>query len=172
MTQAKPRVIAEVRSADGYAGILQAFRKRQDELGLSTDKLDEIAGGDENDNRYATKWLSGSKALGRKSWGDALGGMGMMLLFVEDPAAMARLRKHIGTRNSSHVRSIARIRITRWLFTPRSARKSAKKRWSKTPKGKRAANARKAANTRWRRVREARRAARNAPAQPSPCVAR
>lgn len=147
------RQIAMVSAAEGYAGILRAFRARQAELGLSGEKIDELVGGEDNDIRYAAKWLSGLKTLGPKSWGDALGTMAMKLVFVEDEAALAKLRKHLETRNGSQVRTIARIRVTKWLFTPRSGRRAAKKRHARLTKQERAAAARHAANTRWIRVR-------------------
>lgn len=160
------RVLATVRAADGYAGILKAFRDRQAELGLSGEKLDEIIGND--GNRSSAKWLSGVKSLGPKSWGDALGGTGMKLVFVEDEKALERLQKHIETRNDAQVRTIARIRVTKWLFTPRSGRKAAKIRARKLTKEQRRESARHAATTRWERVRRRRAAGRNAPGQTLP----
>lgn len=165
MTEA--RAIATVSAADGYAGILKVFRERQAELRLSAEKIDELVLGKDSENRYSAKWLSGQKTLGRKSWGDALGATAMKLVFVVDEEALARLQRfgHLETRNDLQVRSIARIRVTKWLFTPRSARKAAKKRAAKLTKRERIASARKAANTRWKRIRDARRAARCAPSE-------
>lgn len=164
--RAESRQIAVVSAAEGYAGILRAFRDRQAELGLSADKIDEIAGGEENDIRYATKWLSGMKALGPKSWGDALGAMAMKLVFIEDDAQLAKIRKHLEQRDERYVRTNARIRVTKWLYTPRSGRKAAKDRHARTPKEQRVEAARKAANTRWIRERKRIAARRCAPGEP------
>lgn len=162
------RPIATVRAADGYAGILKAFRDRQAQLGLSGEKLDEIIGND--GNRSSIKWLTGIYALGEKSWGDALGGTAMYVTFHEDAEQLKKIQKHLQTRNKSQVRTNVRIRVTKWLFNPRSARRAAKEREAKKTKEQRIAAATKAANARWRRVREQRRARRCAFAA-SACVA-
>lgn len=166
MSQAQgkpPRVIATVRAADGYVGILQAFRARQAELGLSVEKIEAIAQGKDCENRYATKWLSGAKGLGPKSWGDALGSMGMKLIFVEDDDQMRKLQKHLQSRNNSQVRTNVPLRIAKWLFTSRSGRKIAKAREARKTQEQRSAGAAHASNTRWKRERARRRAARCAP---------
>lgn len=155
-----PAVIATVTAADGYAGILRAFRDRQAQLGLSAEKIDEIAQGKDFENRYAAKWLSGMKGLGPKSWGDALGAMGMKIVFVEDPAQIARLKKHLQSRNGQQVRTNVRIRVTTWLFTSRSGRRIAKKREAGKTKAERSRAARHASNIRWKRERARRKAAR------------
>lgn len=160
-----PRTIATVCAAEGYAGILKAFRKRQEQLGISGEKIDEIIGND--GNRSAAKWLSGLKGLGPKSWGDALGSTAMKIIFVEDTEQLQRLAKHLETRAENHVRTIARIRVTRWLFTPRSGRKTAKRRWRNTPKRARVAAAKKAANARWSAERARRAKSRCAPREVS-----
>jgi hypothetical protein len=156
----EPRPIAVVTAADGYAGILKAFRDRQAQLGLSAESIDEIAMGKDSANRYAAKWLSGMKGLGPKSWGDALGAMGMKIVFVEDPEQIARLTKHLQSRNSQQVRTNVRIRVTTWLFTSRSGRRIAKKREAGKTKEQRTRAARHASNIRWKRERARRKAAR------------
>lgn len=159
----EPRPIAVVTAADGYAGILRAFRDRQAQLGLSTDKIDEITQGksaDCHDPRYATKWLSGMRGLGPKSWGDALGAMGMKIVFIEDEAQMLKLQKHLQTRNNQQVRPMPRIRVTKWLFTPRSGRRNGKKRWENTTKEERIRTAIGLNEIRWKRERARRKAAR------------
>lgn len=156
----EPRTIATVTAADGYAGILRAFRNRQAQLGLAAEKIDAIVMGDDSENRYATKWLSGMKSLGPKSWGDALGAMGMKIVFIEDEAQMVKLQKHLQTRNNSHVRAMPRIRVTKWLFTPRSGRRNGKKLWANTTKEERTRAARHLNNIRWKRERAKRKAKR------------
>lgn len=156
----EPRQIAVVTAADGYAGILRAFRDRQAQLGLSTDKIDEITQGENHDPRYATKWLSGMRGLGPKSWGDALGSMAMKIVFVEDEKQLERLKKHLQTRNGQQVRTNVRIRLTSWLFTSRSGRRIAKKREAGKTKAERSRAARHASNIRWKRERARRKAAR------------
>jgi len=161
----EPRPIAVVTAADGYAGILRAFRDRQAQLGLSAESIDEISMGKDSANRYAAKWLSGMRGLGPKSWGDALGSTGMMIIFVEDVKQMAKLQKHLQTRNNQQVRAMPRIRVTKWLFTPRSGKRNGKKRWDGVPKEERVRAARHASNIRWKRERERRKAARVAAQQ-------
>lgn len=155
-----PRPIAVVTAADGYAGILRVFRDRQAKLGLSTDKIDEITQGENHDPRYATKWLSGMRGLGPKSWGDALGAMAMKIVFVEDEAQLAKLKKHLQTRNAAQIRTLPRIRVTNWLFTSRSGRRNGKKAHVGKTKEQRSRAARHAVNIRWKRERERRKAAR------------
>lgn len=155
-----PAVIATVTAADGYAGILRVFRDRQAKLGLSAQKLDEITMGEDSENRYSAKWLSGMRGLGPKSWGDALGAMGMMIVFLEDPAQIAKLQKHLQTRNSAQIRTMPRIRVTKWLFTSRSGRRNGKKAHTGKTKEQRTRAARHAVNIRWKRERARRKAAR------------
>lgn len=164
----EPKQIAVVTAADGYAGILRAFRDRQAQLGLSAEKIDEITLGKDSENRYATKWLNGAKSLGPKSWGDALGSTGMMIVFVEDEAQMVKLQKHLQTRNNSQVRTMPRIRVTTWLFTPRSGRRNGRKRWKDVTKEERSRAARHAINIRWKRERERRKLARTTLLQITP----
>lgn len=165
----EPRPIAVVTAADGYAGILRAFRDRQAQLGLSGDKLDAIIFGNTSDaagaNRYAVKWLSGMKGLGPKSWGDALGAMGMKIVFVEDPEQIAKLKKHLQSRNTAQIRTLVRIRVTKWLFTSRSGRRAGKRSAAALTKEERARRAQRASKARWKKVREERRKARCAPTE-------
>jgi hypothetical protein len=156
----EPAVIATVTAADGYAGILRAFRDRQAQLGLSAEKIDEIAQGKDFENRYAAKWLSGMKGLGPKSWGDALGAMAMKIVFVEDEKQLERLKKHLQTRNSAQIRTMPCIRVTKWLFTSRSGRRAGKKAHVGKTKEQRTHAARHAVNIRWKRERARRKAAR------------
>lgn len=153
------RRIAVVTAADGYAGILQALRDRQAELGLALDTIDAIVMGRDSENRYASKWLSGQKALGPKSWGDALGGLALKIAFIEDEDALRKIKQHVGTRDDKQIRPAHRIRVTTWLFTPRSGRKAGKRRLDTMTPEQRSKAARRAANVRWQRVRAARRGA-------------
>lgn len=161
-----PAVIATVTAADGYAGILRAFRDRQAQLGLSGESIDEITMGKDSENRYSGKWLSGMRGLGPKSWGDALGAMGMKIIFIEDEKQMEKLKKHLQTRNKQQVRTLVRIRVTKWLFTSRSGRRAGKLSAEKFTKEERIVRATRASNTRWKREREKRRLARCAPVSP------
>lgn len=88
------RRLAEVRD---YDGLHRALRQRADELRVSRQDLDEVAG---LQSGYAGKLLAPVpiKAIGRATLGPMLGALGLKLLLVEDAEALARIRGRIGAR--------------------------------------------------------------------------
>jgi hypothetical protein len=83
-----PRVVAEFSD---YAGMLEALRRRVNELALNGERFDEYAG---LPRGYLSK-LVGAKPirrLGMVSFSPTLAALGLRCLFVEDEAATKRLR--------------------------------------------------------------------------------
>jgi hypothetical protein len=74
-----------------YAGLLQALRDRRDELDISHEVIGDIAG---LQNGYASKVLCDPpmKGLGPQTLGPVLGALGLAVVLVEDPAAVARVQ--------------------------------------------------------------------------------
>src|SRR5262249_36168940 len=91
------KVLATIKSRDGYAGLLAAMRARAATLDLSREELSEISG---LPARYAAKLLTliPMKRFGATSLGPMLGALGAMLVLVEDEEMIARLGKRIAPR--------------------------------------------------------------------------
>lgn len=149
----EPRQIAVVRSGqayNAYEAFLQALLKRRAELGISSETLDDIAG---LTTRYSQKLLTEIRVFGSDSFGSTLGGLGLGIIIFEDEEALQLVQKRLEgspiDETQVRVHANARMRITRWLFSPRKASAAAKKRWSKVPKAKRIQHARELARKRW-----------------------
>jgi len=155
--------------------LIGLVRARADLLGLRREDIDLLA---ELADGHAGKLLAPvpSSGLGLKLVWGLVESVGIKLVAIEDPDAMARIRQFIGTRDEKQVRKVnmrsaARIkkkaRLERLFGDPRYFNKLARKGGiacakSLTPQQRRMAASR-AANARWKRVREQRRRARNAP---------
>lgn len=152
------RVIAQVCSRDGYAGLMDAMRLRMVELDTTYDGVDELAG---LPLRYTSKLFAPVpiKGVGRHSLGPLLGALGIKLLVVVDTALMAKVTKQL-----SHREPIKRADAHGGTPTRRRRKKSALKGnsdWGRVmaarrfllsnPK-QRSAKARKAARAQWRKV--------------------
>lgn len=74
-----------------YAGLIQVLRDRRDELDIPHEVIGEIAG---LQSGYASKLLAPNpmKGLGPVTLGPMLGALGLAVIVVEDPAAVARVR--------------------------------------------------------------------------------
>jgi hypothetical protein len=96
------RVLALVSE---YAELVGALRARCDEVGISFETLDEIAG---FTDRYSSKLLSPSRRpirrLGHMSMGVLLASLGVRLLPIEDPEALARVRARYRPRKQARPR--------------------------------------------------------------------
>jgi hypothetical protein len=142
-----PRVVAEFSD---YAGMLNALRRRVNELGLNGERFDEYAG---LPRGYLSK-LVGAKPirrLGMISFEPVLAGLGLKCLFVIDEEAERRLRERVPPRNSSYVRATPSIVFTvRWFRS--IGRKGAQARIDNSTKQQRQEWARRAANARWRKA--------------------
>lgn len=80
------------RLISDYAGLLEAFRERANELQISREGIDDIAGWADG---YASKILAGAGAKRRKVIGPLslepmLVTLGLKLILIEDPEATAR----------------------------------------------------------------------------------
>jgi hypothetical protein len=112
------RVLAQVMD---YAGLIGALRQRCDELNLTFDVLDEIAG---FTDRYAAKLLAPTarpvRRLGHMSMGALLGALGVRIVLVEDREALAKVRARYRPRKYARPRGWrARVPVKRQWETPR-----------------------------------------------------
>jgi hypothetical protein len=80
-----------------YSDLVAALRARANALDVSRGTIDEVAG---LPSGYAGKLLAlvPSKTLGRVSLGPVLGALGVMLVLVEDAAALDRVRDRLVKR--------------------------------------------------------------------------
>src|SRR3954453_22826872 len=95
------------RPITDYAGLIQAFRDRRDELDVGHEVLCEIGG---LQSGYVSKLLAPQpmKNLGPVSFGALLGGLGLAVIVVEDPAAVARVRgRWVKRKRHAPVRCVA-----------------------------------------------------------------
>lgn len=100
MDETATRPIAEVVD---YDTLILAMRLRADQLNVSRETIDEIAG---LCDRYAAKLLSRQpvKRLGLGTLGPVLSALGMKLIAVPDPDALERYRDRRVERNATRVR--------------------------------------------------------------------
>jgi hypothetical protein len=109
-----PRVLATVTD---YADLVGALRQRCDQLNVTFEQVDEVAG---FCDRYTSKLLCPSarplRKFGHVSLGVLLGALGLKLQLVEDPAALARVRDRYRPRKHARPRG--------W-----TARQPVKKQW-------------------------------------------
>ena len=141
------RVIAEFSD---YAGMLDALRKRVNELALNGERFDEYAG---LPRGYLSKLTGASpvRRIGMTSMAPVLNGLGLRCLLIEDQQATERLKSRVKPRNSSYVRSTPSIIFTvRWFRT--IGRKGAQARIDNSTKQQRHEWARHAAIARWRKA--------------------
>jgi hypothetical protein len=153
-----------------YPGMLDALRRRVNELQLNGERFDEYAG---LPRGYLSKLVGANpvRRLGMISFAPVLAGLGLRCLFVEDEAATQRLKKRVLPRNSSYARSVAsyvtlprkfmqaigrkgglaRIANSTARQRSKSARLAIKARFENSTMRQRQAWARKAARVRWRK---------------------
>ena len=154
-----------------YPGMLDALRRRVNELQLNGERFDEYAG---LPRGYLSKLVGANpvRRLGMISFAPVLAGLGLRCLFVEDEAATQRLKKRVLPRNSSYARSVAsyvtlprkfmqaigrkggqaRIANSTARQRSKSARVAIKARFENSTPRQRSAWARKAAIARWRKA--------------------
>jgi len=87
----------------GYDDLVEAFRRRVEELAISREVLDELAG---LPRGYSGKilGLGQVRRIGVKSLTRLCAGTGSMLLLIEDPEAIEKLRGRLVPRIESAVR--------------------------------------------------------------------
>jgi len=152
------RHLATVRS---YDELIQALRRRSDELKVSRETLDSISG---LNSGYCGKRLSSQpvKRLGRVSMAPLLMAMGCALILVEDPVQLAKIQKRLirrkwwngkaqGKPDTRHMIPTTRRR-RRWTFPsgPEFAKLMNARRNLALSEDQRSASARHAVNCRWR----------------------
>jgi hypothetical protein len=111
------RVLAQVTD---YAGLVGALRARCAELNLTFDVLDEIAGlADRYSSKLLTPAIKPSRTLGKMSLGAVLGALGLKLIVVEDPVALAKVQNRYRPRKYARPSSWrARVPVPRVWTTP------------------------------------------------------
>jgi hypothetical protein len=112
-----PRVLATVTD---YADLVGALRQRCDELDVTFEQVDEVAG---FCDRYTSKLLAPSarplRKFGHVSLGVLLASLGVRLLLVEDAGALARVRDRYRPRKHARARGwSARTPMKRVWTTP------------------------------------------------------
>lgn len=158
----EPHIIAEVRSADGWAGMLNAFRLAFDELSTSYRVVNDIAGMAEG---HVEKLLQPkpSKNIGPVTFGPLLGALGIKILVVIDEPALASLRRHSRFQSRRHdapsrhtsknVRKAQAKRRRSKALPPERARLIRGLATLKMTPQQRTASARHAARMRWKKPR-------------------
>jgi hypothetical protein len=111
------RVLAQVTD---YAGLITALRARVDELNLTFDTLDEVAGlSDRYSSKLLTPAIKPSRTLGKMSLGAVLGALGLRLIVVEDPVALAKVQNRYRPRKYARPSSWrARVPVGKVWTTP------------------------------------------------------
>jgi hypothetical protein len=156
---------APIRSMDE---LVQALRTRRDELNISHETIDAIAG---LQSGYTSKLLAPKpiKNLGPMSFGSLLGALGLAVVVVPDPQAEARVEKHWTKRKRPMKLIPASIPASIACEVPATLQISAelqdklrniaslggKARAAKLSRRRRKQIALKAILTRWRKKREA-----------------
>lgn len=113
---------AALREATDYDTLQAVMRRVADERGISRESLDELAG---TPKGYAGKVLSENpiRRLGPATMGALLQALGLKLLVVDDPEAIAKYTARAEARDARQVRSGHRLRkIPTWLWGRRKAR--------------------------------------------------
>jgi hypothetical protein len=162
------RIVAEFSD---YPGMLDALRRRVNELQVNGERFDEYVG---LPRGYLSKLVGANpvKRLGMTSFAPVLAGLGLRCLFVIDEEAERRLKERVLPRNPSYARSVAsyvtlprkfmqaigrkggqaRIANSTARQRSKSARVAIKARFENSTPRQRSAWARKAAIARWRKA--------------------
>lgn len=148
------RLLATVQD---YDGLVAALRNRAGELGLTFELIDLVAG---FTARYASKVLGPSKTknIGRMSFDALLGTLGLKVVLIEDPEALAKVQGRFQERHSSKAQGSGEARLGKMtlnrVYVPvirEMSRRAAEARRVKIPPEKRRQLARMAARARWLR---------------------
>jgi hypothetical protein len=139
-----PRVIA---AWSDYNGLITALRNRAAELNLSGQEIDNVSN---LPDRYSQKLLGPNavRRLGALSLGPFLGALCLTGQFVENKAALERLRRQTTPRRDEYVRADATHVTLTFRFMQKIGRLGAKARVATTTKAQRQEWARKAATAR------------------------
>jgi hypothetical protein len=133
--------------------LLAAIRGRLDELGVTYDVLDRVAG---LPDRFSSKLLCRPPArhVSALTLWLVLGAVGYKIALVHDEDALAKVKGLLSKRKIPNRRiteiTVARRRMSLWLFTPERGREMAKLRAAKLTPEQRTQSARKASRVRWK----------------------
>jgi hypothetical protein len=146
--------LAVVNFENGYAGLIDAFRARAEErrIAITSEEVAQVAG---IPSFYLAKVLSPSskppRRFGPASLAGILGVLGLRIVLIEDPVAIARFGSRISQRKTAFVRSgTIEFRISRRAFR-QMQEKGRKARWDAMTAKQRSAWARKMNRIRWQR---------------------
>jgi hypothetical protein len=148
------REIAVIDYRGGYAALVDSMRARAQELrvAVSSENFAQVCG---LPSYYPVKLLSVRpvRRIGALSLGPMLGALGMKLIAVEDPEAVARFTSRLPARQESCVHTgTMEWRISRRAFRQMQA-KGRKSRWENMTPKQRSAWARKLNKIRWAKAR-------------------
>lgn len=154
-----------------YDGLVSAIRARAEELNISRNTIDDVAGLTPG---YASKLLAAVplKKIGAVSLGPLLGALGMRIVLVEDLEQMRRVAERMTKRNAAQSRLLpdgkhlgVTVKISLRQLKKLSRLGNDARSRSLSPR-RRKLIARHAAQIRWERVRAQRERRRNAPGGP------
>jgi hypothetical protein len=143
---------------DDYADLVAVLRRRVDELGISREVLDDLAG---LQYGYSSKTLGtrSMRVLGKYSLGLMLKALGLQLVVQVNESQMAKIRNRLVQRDQAQVRidtrpsSITPDYSMKIRFFQSLGIAGAKTKNAKTPPEVRRQHALKAIQTRWRKAR-------------------
>jgi hypothetical protein len=141
-----PRVVAEFSD---YAGMLDALRRRVNELQVNGERFDEYAG---LPRGYLSKLIGvkPTRRVGMQSLSPLMNALALRCLFVIDEEAERRLKERLPPRNGSYVRGTPSIVLTVRFFK-KIGRLGAQARIDNSTRAQRREWARRAAIARWRK---------------------
>jgi hypothetical protein len=143
--------LAEVNFETGYAGLIAAFRAAAAarHIAIGSENVATVSGLPSN---YVAKLLQPrpTKRIGAISLGPLLGVLGLKLVVLEDPEAVARFSSRIEQRNGSSVRTAATHQFSLSnRFLKKIGAEGGKARAKKLTPSQRSRSSRKAALARW-----------------------
>jgi hypothetical protein len=134
--------------------LLTAIRARIAELDVSYDTLDRIAG---LPDRFASKLLCNPpiRQISQATLWLLMGAIGFKLALIPDAEGLAKVQNRLVKRRgpNPHITmiTVARRRVSPWLFSPERGREMARVRLAKLGPKRRGEIARNAARSRWKR---------------------
>jgi hypothetical protein len=154
------RQLGEVTTLNGYAGLVDVFRRRFDELGITGECCDHVGG---LASGHTTKLLTRDhmRKFGPVTLGAILGALAIKLIAVADEEQLAQIRARLTPArfrrwdaNNGMRTGRKRARPTYYFSNPENARLARLKGILLTTPGQRRRAARHAAQARWRLARE------------------
>jgi hypothetical protein len=108
MGEADNPVLVEIRGVDGWTGFIEALRRVVEMRELTYENLSELAG---LPSRYANKIFCDPpmKNPGRNSFGPLIATLGVKILIVDDPEALAAVQQRFVPRRNGPKRKTRRL---------------------------------------------------------------